>query len=84
MNQSTTARTSSSSMSRTAEEYLNSIAGRYSILQDSHTISGTNTSRKFNSYIYQRKILLRKSIPDNETHHMIFCTHCSRGKWKVF
>ena len=52
MSQSTIASNSSSSMSRTAEEYLDSLAGWYSILRDKYTISGTNTSRKFNSYIY--------------------------------
>ena len=43
MSQSTTASTNSFSTPRTAEEYLNSLAGQYSLLQGSHTISGTNT-----------------------------------------
>ena len=73
----------STSNPRTLEQCIDSLAGRYTMLQDSHTISGTNGSRKFNSYVYQRKLLIRKTIPNDETHHLILCTHCTKGKWRV-
>ena len=69
--------------SPTLEEYITSLSGRYMTLQDARTISGVSTSRKFNSYVYTRKLLIRKSLEDDPTHHKIFCTHCTKGMWVV-
>ena len=74
---------SSTPKPHTAEEYISSLAGRYTTLQDSHTVSGTNASRKFNSYVYSRKLLIRKTLEDDPNHHRIHCTHCTKGMWKV-
>ena len=81
MSQPTTAGTNNSSTPRTAEEYLNSLAGRDSILQDSYTSIPPASSIAIST---NAKFVPGKGFSDNETHHMIFCTHCSRGKWKVF
>lgn len=69
--------------SPTLEEYITSLSGRYTSLQDSRTISGVTTSRRFNSYVYTRKLLIRKTLEDDPTHHKIFCTHCTNGMWVV-
>ena len=42
-------------------------------LQDPRTISGVASSRKFNSYAYTRKLLIRKTLGDDPTHHKINC-----------
>ena len=67
----------------TAEEYITFLAGRFSDLQDSYTVSGITTSRKFNSYVYTRKLLIRKSLEDDPAHYKIHCTHCTKGMWIV-
>jgi len=71
------------SASRTPDEYIAALAGQYASLQDSCTVSGTATSRKFSSYVYTRKLLIRKSLEHDESKHIIFCTHCTRGEWMV-
>ena len=73
----------SSTASPTLEEYLTSLAGRYATLQDSRTVSGVTTSKKFNSYAYTRKLLIRKTIENDPTKHKIHCTHCTKGMWIV-
>ncbi|KAF8432009.1 hypothetical protein BGX38DRAFT_1276999 [Terfezia claveryi] len=55
------------SAARTPDEYIAALAGRYATLQDSRTISGTAASRKFSSYVYTRKILIRKTLEHDET-----------------
>ena len=40
-------------------------------------------ARRVNSYIYTRKLLIRKSMEDDPGHHNIYCTHCTRVPWKV-
>ena len=75
--------TPSMSSPTTTEEYLTFLAGRFSTLEDSRTISGITTSRKFNSYVYTRKILIRKSLENDSTHHQISCTHCTNRSWTV-
>ena len=67
----------------TAEEFITSLAGRYSTLQNTRTVSGVTTSRKFNSYVYTCKLLIRQSLEDDPTHHRIYCTHCIKGTWIV-
>lgn len=93
-------------MSTTApiiQEFIASLAGRYDQLHDAQTISG-ESSRRFNTYIYSRKLLIRKSTEDDSGlhwqqlrplfqvlilieervgHHLIYCTHCNRGPWRV-
>ena len=73
----------SSATSPTLEKYITSLAGRYTTLKDDRTISGVTTSRKFNSYVYTRKLLIRKTLDDDLTHHKIYCTHCMTGIWQV-
>ena len=72
-----------STTSPTLEEYISSLSSRYTTLQDTRTISGITTSRKFNSYVYTRKLLIRKTLEDGPTHHKIYCTHCTNGMWVV-
>ena len=64
---------------RTKEEFVANLAGRYSTLHDEQTITGMAPTRKFNSYIYSRRLLLRKTIEGDEEFHMIYCTHCTKG-----
>ena len=68
---------------RTPEEFITFLAGRYASLQDARTVSGTRASRKFNSYVYTRKLLIHKTLQDDPGHHKIFCTHCTKGQWTV-
>jgi len=63
----------------TAEEYIVALAGLYATLQDSRTVSGTSSARKFGSYVYTLKLLIRKSLENNESRHIIYCTHCKKG-----
>lgn len=57
-------------------------------LKDENTITPVTDrdQRKFRSYLYNRKLLLRKKTSDPETHE-IFCTQCSssslHGYWKT-
>ena len=86
-------------MSQTAPmskpDFIASLAGRYNQLQDSNTISST---KRFNSYLYTRKLVIRKLIPNDPglsllintsikliciDHELIYCTHCKREPWKV-
>jgi len=48
----------------TVQDYIASLAGRYEELQDSHVVSGEG-SRRFNNYVYSRKLLIRKSVDDS-------------------
>jgi len=48
----------------TVQDYIASLAGRYEELQDSHVVSG-ESSRRFNNYIYSRKLLIRKAVDDS-------------------
>ena len=68
---------------RTPEKFTTFLAGRYASLQDARTVSGTRASRKFNSYVYTRKLLIRKTLQDDPGLHRIFCTHCTKGQWTV-
>lgn len=57
-------------------------------LKDGNTITPVTDrdQRKFRSYLYNRKLLLRKKTSDPETHE-IFCTQCPssslHGYWKT-
>ena len=62
---------------------ITALAGRYATLQDSRTVSGTSSARKFGSYVYTRKLLIRKSLENNESRHIIYCTHYTKGEWTV-
>ena len=73
----------SGSSPRTPEEYITNLAGRYDTLLDIRTISGQPLQKKFASYIYSRRLLIRKTLADDPTHHQISCTHCTRGTWIV-
>lgn len=46
------------------EDFLTLLEGRYNQLKDSYTISAAST-RRFNAYLYVRKLLLRKSIEND-------------------
>ena len=72
----------SSTTALIVQEYISSLAGRYNKLNDVETISGESL-RRFNTYIYSRKLLIRKSIPDDPAHHLIYCTHCTHAPWRV-
>ena len=54
----------SSTMGSTIQEFITSLAGRYDQLNDSDTISG-ESSRRFNTYVYSRKLLIRKCLEDS-------------------
>ena len=43
-------------------EIIASLAGQYNQLQDFNTIS---TAERFNSYLYARKLVIRKLIPND-------------------
>lgn len=64
---------------RNEDDFIASLASQYDTLNDTYTITGSVPSRKFNSYIYSRKLLMRKTIDNDEDHHMIFCTHCTKS-----
>lgn len=64
------------------QDFITSLAGRYEELQDSNIVSG-EASRRFNNYIYSRKLLVRKAVEDDAGYHVIYCTHCHRAPWRV-
>ena len=66
---------SSSSLapSSASKDFITSLSGRYNELQDANTLS-----HRFTSYIYSRKLLIRKSIEGDPLYHLIYCTHCTR------
>jgi len=64
------------------QEFISSLAGRWEELQDGYTVSGAGSIR-FNTYVYMRKLLIRKSMEDDLAHHQIYCTHCLRSPWRV-
>ena len=51
----------SSTPASAIQGFLTFLAGRYDQLYDTETVSGEST-RRFNTYIYSRKLLIRKSI----------------------
>lgn len=74
--------TMSSTTAIILQECISSLSGRHDQLNDAQTVSG-ESSRRFNTYIYSRKLLIRKSIVEDQTHHLIYCTHCTRAPWRV-